>query len=334
MFNRSRALSLLAASFGLVAGAPAVAAFPTGTQFDLDALSEDGGGGRSFAGGPSEANLTCAVCHTDGPERVGIRLEADQEEMFRDGYRPDRGYRMRVVLLRDWAAHAESAFGDDCGATVAPYRRCDENGFALTMVDARGNPAGSLAPSCDGAPGASDVRLMDDGRAITHGGAAYAQTTWSFCWIAPGAGAGAVTAYLAVVDGGGGDGTIAFPEDMTGDDTAAGAVDLREYHGSVPEVDGGCSASAEPSWATALLLTLAGAIRRRRRLARPVVVLGLVLGVSGCVAVKPHQKQDLARRKMTFAPFPTEDELDLHMQQSREGSAGGYGNAGGGCGCN
>jgi hypothetical protein len=35
-----------------------------------------------------------------------------------------------------------------------------------------------------------------------------------------------------------------------------------------------------------------------------------------------------------FAPDSAEDELDLHMQQSREGSAGGYGSAGGGCGCN
>jgi len=50
--------------------------------------------------------------------------------------------------------------------------------------------------------------------------------------------------------------------------------------------------------------------------------------------VRPRQRETLAHRNMTFGPDPAEDELDLHMQESREGSSGGYGSSGGGCGCN
>ena len=45
-------------------------------------------------------------------------------------------------------------------------------------------------------------------------------------------------------------------------------------------------------------------------------------------------RETLAKRNMKFAPDPAEDELDLHMQEAREGSSGGYGSSGGGCGCN
>jgi hypothetical protein len=65
-----------------------------------------------------------------------------------------------------------------------------------------------------------------------------------------------------------------------------------------------------------------------------VVLLGLALALAGCATVHPWEKEKLAERKMQFAPDPDEDELDLHMQEAREGSSGGYGSAGGGCGCN
>lgn len=335
MHDRSHAVIAAAVVGAMVALAHPAIAFPTGAQFDLDALTEDGGGGRSFAGGPTEAGLTCEVCHTGAPGRIGIRLESEQEDMFQSGYRPGESYRMRVVLLDDWAASGSSS--TDCGGETTPYRRCDENGFALAMSTERGEPAGTLAATCDGTSAeTADARVTDDGHAITHIGAEYGDTAWSFCWTAPREGAGAVTAYIAVVDGGGGDGTAAFPEDMSGDDTAAGAVDLQEYRGAVPQIDAGCAASGDQTGPTAALvlgLLLLGRRRRRRSPAGVVLATAAALLV-GCSTVKPHQKQDLARRKMVFSPDPTEDELDLHMQQSREGSAGGYGNAGGGCGCN
>jgi hypothetical protein len=65
-----------------------------------------------------------------------------------------------------------------------------------------------------------------------------------------------------------------------------------------------------------------------------VALLGVALWLPGCTTVHPWEKEKLAERKMQFAPDPDEDELDLHMQEAREGSSGGYGSAGGGCGCN
>ena len=68
---------------------------------------------------------------------------------------------------------------------------------------------------------------------------------------------------------------------------------------------------------------------------KPLVLMLLALGfASGCVRVKPYERELLAKPTMTFSPDPHEDELDLHMLEAREGATGGYGSAGGGCGCN
>ena len=67
------------------------------------------------------------------------------------------------------------------------------------------------------------------------------------------------------------------------------------------------------------------------RLAFLIVSLSLA---AGCVRVKPYERELLAKPTMTFQPDPHEDVLDLHMLEAREGAVGGYGSAGGGCGCN
>ncbi len=74
---------------------------------------------------------------------------------------------------------------------------------------------------------------------------------------------------------------------------------------------------------------------------RPIGLAGLLVlfaGVgfasSGCAPVKPYQREVLARRYMQFHDDPDEETLDLHMLEAREGATGGYGSAGGGCGCN
>ena len=65
------------------------------------------------------------------------------------------------------------------------------------------------------------------------------------------------------------------------------------------------------------------------------VLLVLALAcAAGCVRVKPYERELLAKPTMTFQPDPHEDVLDLHMLEAREGAVGGYGSAGGGCGCN
>lgn len=250
-----------------------------------------------------------------------------------------------MVLPDQHEAVEAAAAGDECGGNVEPFRRCDQNGFALEIDDDRGRPTGTFSPVVGGACVAAgapaldaDVRVLTDGSAVTHTGTHKALTSWDLCWRDPDAGVGTVTAYVAVVDGNGGLGTEAFPSDTTGDDVAAGAVPIAE-RGAAGDASqsGGCAAARPGDAAPSLVLAiLAGALvlARRRRLRTRTVVTLLVASLAGCAHVRPRQREVLARRNMTFAPDPVEDELDLHMQEAREGSSGGYGSSGGGCGCN
>ena len=121
--------------------------------------------------------------------------------------------------------------------------------------------------------------------------------------------------------------------DTTGDDVATGQLLIPEQGGGPPPVQsGGCSAGGEAGAGIGLaLVSLVELVRRRRR---RVAVLLACAALTGCVHVRPTQRETLAKRNMKFGPDPIEDELDLHMQESREGAAGGYGSSGGGCGCN
>ena len=59
-----------------------------------------------------------------------------------------------------------------------------------------------------------------------------------------------------------------------------------------------------------------------------------ILSTAGCVVVKPYQREYLSERAMRPASEAAEDRFRAHWQESREGSIGGFGAAGGGCGCN
>ena len=310
-------------------------AFPSGSQFDLDALEGDGGGGIAFDGAPRFAGHTCDVCRTDAEGRIGSRLEADHPELFTEGWKPGQQYHMRVVLLNAHAAAQYQASGDSCGDAAQPYHPCDQNGFALEFADRASVPKGKFVPVVNNACATSnggdvDVHVLDDGTAVTHNGIHHGQLAWEFCWTAPAAGTGLLTAYLALVDGNGGNGTAAFPADTIGDDVTSGAVPLPELGGAPPAPQSGGCSTTEPGGLVLVLLVLAVVLRKRMRLA---LLLAFVT-IAGCAHVRPRQRETLARKNMKFAPDPTEDELDLHMQEAREGSSGGYGSSGGGCGCN
>lgn len=64
-----------------------------------------------------------------------------------------------------------------------------------------------------------------------------------------------------------------------------------------------------------------------------IASLGLAAS-SGCLAVRPHERQHLARRSMTADRGKGEVRSDQHRAGSREGAEGGTGEPGGGCGCN
>jgi len=65
-----------------------------------------------------------------------------------------------------------------------------------------------------------------------------------------------------------------------------------------------------------------------------LAAVALLLLVSACAPVRPWQREDLARRTMVNDQEPGEARFDEHQHASREGAAGGTGQAGGGCGCN
>jgi hypothetical protein len=54
----------------------------------------------------------------------------------------------------------------------------------------------------------------------------------------------------------------------------------------------------------------------------------------GCARVKPYEREVLSLRCMTPGVEKSEDRFRQHWQFSREGAEGGFGAAGGGCGCN
>ena len=75
---------------------------------------------------------------------------------------------------------------------------------------------------------------------------------------------------------------------------------------------------------------------------KPAFLLALALGaalLAGCAglkpaAVKPWERDILARPAMQLDPDPLISGCDDHIYFSREASKGGRGFGGGGCGCN
>jgi hypothetical protein len=65
-----------------------------------------------------------------------------------------------------------------------------------------------------------------------------------------------------------------------------------------------------------------------------LAVIALLAALSGCSEVKPWQKGYLAKPIMALDPEPLDSRFTQHVYQSKEGSSGGYGIGGGGCGCN
>ena len=66
----------------------------------------------------------------------------------------------------------------------------------------------------------------------------------------------------------------------------------------------------------------------------PVLLLGMLAVSSGCVTVRPEQRSVLADPVMRFDGEELAQGQKKHALDNREGSTGGGGVSGGGCGCN
>lgn len=71
-----------------------------------------------------------------------------------------------------------------------------------------------------------------------------------------------------------------------------------------------------------------------RRIAATGVVVALASTLVACVTVKPQQRSVLADPIMQFEGDPQANAQLRHAIDNREGSYGGGGVSGGGCGCN
>lgn len=75
-------------------------------------------------------------------------------------------------------------------------------------------------------------------------------------------------------------------------------------------------------------------MRTSQRLLLGAAALALALAGCGRNAVRATEKEFLADQIMSFSQDAHEAAADDHVLTNREGSAGGKGAKGGGCGCN
>ncbi len=73
--------------------------------------------------------------------------------------------------------------------------------------------------------------------------------------------------------------------------------------------------------------------RLRRRAACMLAAAPALFALSGCVSVTPAQRANLSKPEMSPESDADEESFHTHVEAAREGSMGGHGAAGGGCGC-
>jgi hypothetical protein len=65
-----------------------------------------------------------------------------------------------------------------------------------------------------------------------------------------------------------------------------------------------------------------------------LLLLATLVALNGCANVKPWEREVLARPDMQLDSNALDTALDDHIYFSKEGTSGGRGFGGGGCGCN
>ncbi len=290
--SRSLVAVAVAAAAVALAAPSTVHAFADATQFFAQKAAPHAatfgasGEGLYFTGAPRWASLDCSTCHEAGPQKVGLRLDADDPSLFAGGYVPGHTYELEVVMTNENEGLKYNT--RTCTDVPAPddtysYVQCNNNSYALE-IDAASGPLAGPSVYCAAKPGASGCPAPDptsdeslvapDGDAV-FGSRIYSSdpatpklitrndmTAWRFWWTAPKAGTGPLTVYVAAVDGNGGSGSAANDQDPYSDDTVAASFSLQEAGAPVDNAaHAGCSSDGRapsPAPPALLLLALAG----------------------------------------------------------------------------
>ena len=256
----------LTASFALVLGTAApAAAFHGQADFDKPGV-EGGGGARYFTGSPRFRRWDCTVCHTGSEGRIALTLATDPPGLVRDGvFVPGATYAVTVSMQ-----------GEHRGLSSM----LNPNTFVLEIIDGEQRPAGIFAGLGSG------VERPPGEELVIARGEFDGATEWTFEWIAPEAGTGPVTLYLAGVDGDGAGDRLGRTGDPFGDDVFVGALRLEEEGNVQPEAttmtEGGCTTAGRRGRGAGVLLLLValGALLRRRGPSRALALGSLLIG--GC----------------------------------------------------
>ncbi|MEZ4384164.1 MAG: DUF4266 domain-containing protein [Nannocystaceae bacterium] len=298
--SASRRLERLLGASALLLGAGEAAAYSTPALYAADPMETGGGGGRAFTGAPADG-LTCAVCHQGG-EAPGFELLGG----------PGGPYELGATYAFElrWP-------GERVGLTV---EASDLDGRPLGSLVAPPEPLLEAADRCTSGAAAYESVALADGRAPLAVGDCGASRL-RLQWTAPREPIdGALTLSLVVADGDG------LPD---ADRSATLEVQLEP-----PGAETRCGVTTQAQRGPLLWLLVVAAARRRRAALAGAAVVAVTAGLGGCARVQPYERGRLAQPDMQL-----EDDLDLragpdHALDYREGSAGGLGGDGGGCGCN
>ncbi len=198
--------ALGAATLGWTTGA---SAFPHIDFWHMPAsgvagMNRAGAGGLYGTGGAQDHGILCSHCHIEADGNIDFTLTASpafQSAGGVDAYVPGQRYTITVTMTG----------GDLRGPSGRSI-----NGMALAIEDANGQTTGRFitdsgtdSQSCPANAFNGDRRMVPAGSTtfVSHDCHAVLstglddQTSWTFDWVAPAAGAGDLNMFVAVVDG-------------------------------------------------------------------------------------------------------------------------------------
>jgi len=250
----------------------AVLAFTAPVNFQAPA-QYGGGNGNRFTGSPG-SHWNCGACHVADP-KLSVEVTADGRDLHGQGYAPGETYSL-VVTLSD-AAKASA--------------------FALEIVDANGEAAGTLAlpppPTGDQSEtfcpdGFTSIVELEDGAKVAQSNACRpGLTVWRVEWTAPDTDVGPVTMYLDAVAGDG-DGT------NVGDRSAAQVLGVPSP--GTPKTTGCSSVPVSSGAAFSLLAGMLLFARRKRFAAMPC---------GGSMPTPPVRREDACREEARRVASPS-----------------------------